>query len=118
MKKVWIDAGHGGKDPGAVGHGLQEKNIALTLSLAIKNKLENDYQDVQVVLSRNTDVFLELKNRTNLANTANADALISIHCNAGGGAGGFESFRYTSASMATAKLQHVLHAEIMSALKP
>lgn len=118
MKKVWLDAGHGGKDPGATGHGLQEKDIALALSLAIKDKLENEYEGVQVILSRSADVFLELKERTNKANAAGADILVSIHCNAGGGAGGFESFRHTSASIAAAELQHALHAEIMSALKP
>ncbi|MGE7718059.1 N-acetylmuramoyl-L-alanine amidase [Priestia megaterium] len=118
MKKIWIDAGHGGKDPGAVGNGLQEKDIVLTVSLGVKEKLERDYKAVQVHLSRSTDVFLELKERTDAANKAGADLLVSIHCNAGGGAGGFESFRYTSASSASRSLQNVLHTEIMTALKP
>lgn len=118
MKKVWIDAGHGGKDPGAVANGLQEKDIALAVSLEIKNRLESEYDGVQVLLSRSTDVFLELKERTNKANAAGADILVSVHCNAGGGAGGFESFRYTSASAASSALQNVLYTEIMSALKP
>lgn len=118
MKKVRIDAGHGGKDPGAVGNGLQEKNIALTVSLGVKERLEAEYEDVQVSMSRSTDVFLELSERTNLANKAGADLLVSIHCNAGGGAGGFESFRYTNASASTRSLQNVLHTEIMIALKP
>lgn len=118
MKKVWIDAGHGGKDPGAVGNGLQEKDIALTVSLGVKQFLEAEYEGVQVQLSRSTDVFLELKERTDVANKAGADLLVSIHCNAGGGAGGFESFRYTNASAASRSLQNVLHTEIMAALKP
>ncbi|MGC6586525.1 N-acetylmuramoyl-L-alanine amidase [Paenibacillus sp. Dod16] len=118
MKKVRIDAGHGGKDPGAVGNGLQEKDIALTVSLWVKDRLEAEYEGVQVLLSRSTDVFLELAERTNAANKAGADLLVSIHCNAGGGAGGFESFRYTSASASTRSLQNVLHTEIMAALKP
>lgn len=118
MKKVRIDAGHGGKDPGAVGNGLQEKNIALTVSLGVKDRLEAEYEDVQVSMSRSTDVFLELSERTNAANKAGADLLVSIHCNAGGGAGGFETFRYTSASASTRSLQNVLHTEIMAALKP
>lgn len=117
-KVVWIDAGHGGKDPGAVSHGLKEKDIALTVSFAIKNRLENEYEGVKVLLSRSTDIFLELKDRTNKANAAGADILVSIHCNAGGGAGGFESFRYTNASAAARTFQNVLHSEIMSALKP
>ncbi|ETT58167.1 N-acetylmuramoyl-L-alanine amidase [Paenibacillus sp. FSL H8-0457] len=118
MKKVWIDGGHGGKDPGAGANWLQEKNIVLTLALEIKKQLERDYDGVQVELSRSTDVFLELKERTDTANKAGADLLVSIHCNAGGGAGGFESFRYTNASAASRSLQNVLHTEIMAALKP
>ncbi|WP_339271766.1 N-acetylmuramoyl-L-alanine amidase [Paenibacillus sp. FSL K6-1330] len=118
MRKVWIDAGHGGKDPGAVGNGLKEKDIVLAVSLGVKKKLESDYEGVQVELSRSTDVFLELKERTDAANKAVADLLVSIHCNAGGGAGGFESFRYTNASAASRSLQNVLHSEIMIALKP
>nr|WP_145402946.1 N-acetylmuramoyl-L-alanine amidase [Paenibacillus xylanexedens] len=113
MPKVWIDAGHGGKDPGAVGNGLQEKDIALQVSLGIKTRLETAYEDVQVLLSRSTDVFLELKERTNKANAAGADILVSIHCNAGGGKGGFETFRYTSASKNSIKLQETLHKAIM-----
>lgn len=118
MRKVWIDGGHGGKDPGASGNGLREKDIVLTLSLEIKKKLERDYYGVQVELSRSKDVFLELKERTDAANKAGADLLVSIHCNAGGGAGGFESFRYTNASAASRSLQNVIHTEIMAAIKP
>ncbi len=118
MKKVWIDAGHGGKDPGAIGNGLREKDIALTVSLGVKQRLEAEYEGVQVPLTRSTDVFYELKDRTAAANAAGADLLVSIHCNAGGGAGGFETFRYTSASVAARSLQNVLHTEIVAALRP
>ncbi|MEK4513642.1 N-acetylmuramoyl-L-alanine amidase [Paenibacillus sp. FSL K6-2524] len=118
MKKVFIDAGHGGTDPGAVGNGLKEKDIALAVSLAIKQRLESEYEGVQVILSRSIDVFPSLTARTNAANKSGADILVSIHCNAGGGAGGFETFRYTSASAASAALQNVLHTEIMAQLKP
>ncbi|MGN7167970.1 N-acetylmuramoyl-L-alanine amidase [Paenibacillus cellulositrophicus] len=118
MKKVWIDAGHGGKDPGASANGLQEKNVVLEVSLAVKRQLESEYEGVQVFLSRSTDVFLELKDRTEKANAAGADVLVSIHCNAGGGSGGFETYRYTSASVASAAFQNLLHTEIMSRLKP
>lgn len=118
MKKVWIDAGHGGKDPGAVGNGLKEKDIALEVSLGVRKLLEQDYEDVQVLLTRSTDVFYELSDRTKAANKAGADLLISIHCNAGGGSGGFESFRFTNAMTASITLQNVLHTEIVAALKP
>lgn len=114
--KVWIDAGHGGKDPGAVGNGLQEKDVALKVSLGIKARLEAAYEDVLVLLSRSSDVFLELRDRTNKANAAGADLLVSIHCNAGGGKGGFESFRYTAASQNSIKLQEALHKSIMAKL--
>lgn len=116
MYKVWIDAGHGGKDPGAVANGIQEKDIALKVSLGIKERLEAEYEDVQVLLSRSTDVFLELKERTSKANAAGADILVSIHCNAGGGNGGFESFRYRSASKESIKLQNTLHKAIVTKL--
>ncbi|OMF04048.1 N-acetylmuramoyl-L-alanine amidase [Paenibacillus amylolyticus] len=116
MFKVWIDAGHGGKDPGAVANGIQEKDIALKVSLGIKERLEVAYEDVQVLLSRSTDVFLELRDRTAKANAAGADILVSIHCNAGGGKGGFETFRYTSASQGSIKLQDTLHKTIMANL--
>jgi N-acetylmuramoyl-L-alanine amidase len=116
MKKVWIDAGHGGKDPGAVANGLKEKDIVLSVSLEIKKRLEANYDGVQVLLSRSTDVFLELKERTNLANKVGVDALVSIHCNAGGGSGGFETFRYTNASAASVALQNGLHTAIMDML--
>lgn len=118
MKKVWIDAGHGGKDPGAVGHGLQEKDITLMVAIEIKDRLESEYDGVNVTLSRYTDVFLELKDRSNKANADRADLLVSIHCNAGGGSGGFETFRYTNASAQSRQLQTTLHTEIMTALQP
>ncbi|WP_449602467.1 N-acetylmuramoyl-L-alanine amidase [Paenibacillus sp. Marseille-Q9583] len=116
MKKVLIDAGHGGKDPGAVANGLKEKDIVLSVALEIKKRLEANYDEVQVLLSRSNDVFLELKERTNLANKAGVDILVSIHGNAGGGSGGFETFRYTKASTASAALQNVLHTAIMDTL--
>lgn len=116
MKKVWVDAGHGGKDPGAVSNGLKEKDIVLSVALEIKKRLETNYNGVQVLLSRSTDVFLDLKERTNLANKAGADLLVSIHCNAGGGSGGFETFRYTKASAASSALQNGLHTAIMDTL--
>lgn len=117
-KRVIVDAGHGGKDPGSVANGLQEKNIALVISKSVANELNTNYEGVEVILTRSTDVFLELKERTNLANKKGADILVSIHCNAGGGAGGFESFTYNQTSnKATAALQNVLHTEIMAQLQ-
>lgn len=85
----------------------------LKLSLAVKRYLEAEYEDVQALLTRSTDVFLELADRTRKANAAGADILVSIHCNAGGGAGGFESYRYTKSSPGSIQLQQAIHTEIM-----
>lgn len=77
-KNVIIDAGHGGKDAGTVGPtGLKEKDVNLATALLLKEELER-YGAV-VTLTRSTDVFLELFERTDIANASNADAFISIH---------------------------------------
>ena len=80
MAKVFLDAGHGGKDPGALGNGLQEKDIALSVTLKIGNILAN--HGVTVGYSRTTDVFLELADRATRANNFGANVFVSIHCNA------------------------------------
>mgnify|MGYP000710590115 CR=1 FL=1 len=79
---VVLDAGHGGKDPGKPSkYGYKEKDIALNLALQIGGILES-YKDVKVVYTRKTDVFIELKDRPKIANKAEADLFVSIHCNA------------------------------------
>lgn len=80
MAKVFLDAGHGGKDPGALGNRLREKDIALLVTLKIGNILEE--HGVSVEYSRTTDVFLELANRAARANRFGANVFVSIHCNA------------------------------------
>lgn len=82
MKKIIvIDAGHGDKDPGAIGvTGKKEKDFNLTIALKVE-KLLQGHPSITVLLTRNTDVFLELKERSDFANKANADAFISIHAN-------------------------------------
>jgi len=118
MKKVWIDAGHGGKDPGATGNGVTEKNVALRVAVEIGEQLERNYDGVQCLLSRSTDVYLTPKERTDKANAAGADVLISIHCNAGGGAGGFESYTYSGTKdAATTEFKNTIHTEVMGRLK-
>lgn len=111
MVKIFIDAGHGGSDPGAVANGLQEKNLTLSIAKKIKSMLEQ-YENVQVKLSRETDKYLELKQRTDMANAWGADYLISVHINAGGGKG-FESYIYTNVGSATVAYQNVIHKEII-----
>ncbi len=76
---VFIDPGHGGRDPGAVGHlGTLEKNITLKTSIMLKEALKK-YKNIETILSRDKDIYLSLKDRTNLAKINNADIFISIH---------------------------------------
>ncbi|MCD6362994.1 MAG: N-acetylmuramoyl-L-alanine amidase [Synergistetes bacterium] len=78
---IVVDPGHGGKDPGAVGpRGTKEKDIALRVALYLKNELIK--RGYRVILTRNKDVYLSLKERTYIANRSRADVFISIHCNA------------------------------------
>ncbi|CAM3308435.1 N-acetylmuramoyl-L-alanine amidase [Flavobacterium longum] len=79
--KVALDAGHGGKDFGAVYHGHIEKNIALGVTLKVGKILENT-PGFEVLYTRKTDVFIELIERANIANRADANIFVSIHCNA------------------------------------
>jgi len=81
VRKVVIDAGHGGKDPGAVGKYSKEKDIALSIALKTGAYIENNLRDVEVIYTRKSDVFVELHNRAQIANDKEADLFISIHCN-------------------------------------
>lgn len=81
IKKIIIDPGHGGRDPGAIGFGLKEKDIVLKVGKKLKDILEEQYS-YEVDLTREKDSFLELEERTALANTASADLFVSIHVNA------------------------------------
>ena len=76
-----IDAGHGGKDPGAQSGKAKEKNINLAVALAFGKLVEQNCPDVKVVYTRKTDVFVELNERANIANRAKADLFVSIHTN-------------------------------------
>ena len=77
---VVVDAGHGGKDPGNRGNGYFEKNIALKIALNVGQTLSKN--GVKVVYTRKKDVFVDLFRRAQIANEANADLFISIHCDA------------------------------------
>ena len=84
-EKKWvvvIDAGHGGKDPGAVANNLYEKNINLAVALKTGEYIEKNLQNVNVIYTRKTDIFVELKDRAEIANKNHADLFISIHTNA------------------------------------
>ena len=85
VQKVIIDAGHGGKDPGNLGtrrYRTTEKDVALAVAQQTADKIKAMYPDVEVVLTRNSDRFLELYERTAIANREKGDLFISIHCDA------------------------------------
>lgn len=78
---IVLDAGHGGKDSGALGQYAKEKDIALQLTLQLGYYLENYLPQVQVLYTRQTDVFVPLHERVQIANANQADVFFSIHCN-------------------------------------
>lgn len=82
VKTIVIDAGHGGKDPGAVGKKSYEKNITLSLALKVGSLITANCPDVKVIYTRKTDVFVELYQRAEIANKNRADLFLSIHVNA------------------------------------
>lgn len=94
IKKVVIDAGHGGTDPGCVYQQYREKDIVLAVALRLGALINENYPDVQVIYTRKTDVLIPLGERGNIANKAAADLFISIHVNAARntGAKGTETF--------------------------
>ena len=82
IKVIVLDPGHGGKDPGAEGaNGLQEKHIVLSIAQKLKARIESEF-NVKVLLTREDDSFVSLKERTEFANANDADLFISIHTNA------------------------------------
>jgi len=85
IRTVVLDAGHGGKDPGNLGTGrykTTEKHVSLNVAKLVGKYLNETYPDIKVVYTREDDRFIELMERTQIANRAKADVFISIHCNA------------------------------------
>ncbi|WP_185790720.1 N-acetylmuramoyl-L-alanine amidase, partial [Bhargavaea beijingensis] len=113
--KVVVDPGHGGHDSGALGNGLAEKNLNLKLSLMINKKLNASYV-VNTKMTRDSDVFLSLKERTDLANAWGADLLVSVHHNSGGGSG-YEDYIYSrSATVKNHEVQNEINKEVQKVL--
>ncbi|HEX5596091.1 MAG TPA: N-acetylmuramoyl-L-alanine amidase [Micromonosporaceae bacterium] len=115
LRKVYLDPGHGGSDPGAIGNGLQEKNLTLAIALQTRDFLLANWS-VDVRMSRTTDVRRELSERTNDANAWGANLFVSIHINAGGGTG-FESYRYPTSDSATINLHSAVHSRVLSRMR-
>jgi N-acetylmuramoyl-L-alanine amidase len=104
---IFIDAGHGGKDVGAVGEldgmKIYEENINLTISLLVRDELEK--RGFTVVMSRETDVFIELAERVDMANAAKADMFVSLHCNSAVPAAYGTRILYTDRSVSYKKIK-------------
>lgn len=81
LRCVVIDAGHGGSDPGATYGKYYEKNITLAIALELGRLINERHPDVKVIYTRKTDKFVELHQRSQIANDANADLFLSIHVN-------------------------------------
>lgn len=97
IKKIVIDPGHGGSDPGAIGpNGLREKDVVLDVSLKLKNILQSN--GYSTVMTRTNDVYLTLQERVNISNSSNADFFLSVHNNSftNPSANGTETFSYQS----------------------
>ena len=108
MVKIVLDAGHGGRDPGAVGNGLREKDVTLTIVTKIGEMLK-EYERVDVHYTRTDDQFIELSERAAMANRIGADFFLSVHVNAGGIFNG-------NVSKETVSYQNIIHDEVMKAI--
>jgi len=108
---IAIDAGHGGKDPGTHFKELNEKNITLDTALKIRESFE--FSNVQVVLTRESDVFLDLGERVKIAKQNKAILFVSIHVNSGSGAngGGSETYYYGN----TGKNPFIAESQLLAA---
>lgn len=111
--RIIIDPGHGGDDPGTIGiGGAQEKDLVLPISLDVAEILRK--QGIEVIMTRDTDNFISLEGRTNLANDLNADLFVSIHANAINlsrpDVNGLETYYYKSGR----RLAEVIHWSILN----
>jgi N-acetylmuramoyl-L-alanine amidase len=109
--KILIDPGHGGSDPGAVAGIVTEKDVNLALAKETKDILLK-FQDVDVQLTRDTDINMTLAERVGISASWKPDLFISIHCNAGGGTG-MESYIRKNPIDDEVKIQQALHTQVM-----
>ena len=116
VKKVFIDAGHGGSDPGALGNGLQEKNVVLPIATLLGNKLKA--KGIEVKYSRTNDTYVSLQERARQANNWGADLFLSIHANyyRSSAASGTECFTTSTTSQNTKNLSKSIASAISAKL--
>ena len=81
VRTITIDAGHGGKDPGARGSYSVEKNVALAIAKKLRAAIEDQLPDIKVIMTRDDDTFIPLNERSEIANRHQSNIFISIHCN-------------------------------------
>ena len=116
IRKVFIDPGHGGTDPGASGNGLYEKEVVLSISKKVRNILIS--KGFEVELSRSTDQYVSLSDRATQANAWDADLFVSIHCNSAtsSSANGTECYTYPTANTSTKSLSKNMASALASKL--
>jgi uncharacterized protein (TIGR03382 family) len=122
QRRIVIDPGHGGTDPGGVGNGLQEKNIVLDVARRFKTLLDADTADTRgggswvALLTRNSDTFVSLSARAAFSNNQGATRFMSIHSNAfsSASANGTETFSFSSTGTGAA-LRNLVQSEMIAA---
>ena len=116
IRKVFIDPGHGGTDPGASGNGLYEKEVVLSISKKVRNILIS--KGFEVELSRSKDQYVSLSDRAAQANAWDADLFVSIHCNSAtsSSANGTECYTYPTANTSTKSLSKNIASALASKL--
>ena len=109
-KVVYLDAGHGGYDPGASYFGISEKNLTLAIQSRVKAKLEAE--GYQVVTTRTSDTYVDLTDRSRAANASESDIFVSIHINASGSsaAQGIETYYYQPYAEYPSRINATYHA--------
>lgn len=115
MKTICIDAGHGGKDPGACAGGVREKDIALSIVKKIRAHLQA--VGYGVILTREQDKFVSLGNRAAEANMWGADLFVSVHCNSAKNesANGMEVYVHTSRGTDSTRAAHAIYDRLLPA---
>ena len=113
MKTICIDPGHGGKDPGACAGDVREKDIALYTAFKIGTLLA----DYELIYTRFTDVYVSLSKRARIANAAEADLFVSIHCNSApnSSANGMEVYVHTSRGADSTRAAHAIYDRLLPA---